>query len=105
MALSVVSFADLEKNNIKDEDTSTAMISNKLKSVVGTEIGATMIESEPQHVKISFRTRDQEKYDVSKIAVALGGGGHKSAAGARLIMPLNEAIEKVVKTAKEIYNL
>jgi nanoRNase/pAp phosphatase (c-di-AMP/oligoRNAs hydrolase) len=37
--------------------------------------------------------------------VALGGGGHKPAAGAKLKMSVPDAIEKVVNMAKEIYNL
>jgi phosphoesterase RecJ-like protein len=64
----------------------------------------TLIEDKPNHIKISFRASDNGNYDVSKIAVVLGGGGHISAAGAKLNMTINKAIDKVVKTAKEIYN-
>jgi nanoRNase/pAp phosphatase (c-di-AMP/oligoRNAs hydrolase) len=35
----------------------------------------------------------------------LGGGGHKAAAGATLKMSCDEAVKKVVETAKIIYNL
>lgn len=105
LAISSVSNEDLIKNNIKTDDIATGLISSKLKSVLGTELAITLIEIEPGLVKTSFRNRDSEKYDVSKFAVALGGGGHKAAAGARLNMTIPDAIELVVKTAKELYNL
>jgi nanoRNase/pAp phosphatase (c-di-AMP/oligoRNAs hydrolase) len=42
---------------------------------------------------------------VSKLAVALGGGGHKAAAGATIKLPIPEAKALVVSKAKELYNL
>ncbi len=105
LAISSVSNEELQKNSITKDDILTGLISSKLKSVVGTELAVTLIEIEPKFIKASFRTRDVNKYDVSKFAVALGGGGHMAAAGARLNMTIPEALELVVKTAKEIYNL
>jgi phosphoesterase RecJ-like protein len=105
MAIASVSSEDLKKNGIIDLDSGTRWAVNLLKSVVGWEVCACCIENKDDNVKISFSTRDAEKYDLSKLAVALGGGGHRAAAGATLTMPLPEAIEKIVKTAKEIYNL
>ena len=104
-AIASVNYEELEKNNIVEGDISTGYISSKIKSIIGVDASATLIESKPKIVKVSFRTRDQEKYDVSKLAVALGGGGHKGASGAKLNMTMSEAIDLVVKTAKEIYNL
>jgi phosphoesterase RecJ-like protein len=72
---------------------------------MGWNIGISLIELEPNIVKISFRTRDSDIFDVSRLAVALGGGGHKAAAGATLKMSCDEAVKKVVETAKIIYNL
>lgn len=97
-----ISYDELVKNNIKEEDILTGFISNKIKSIKGMEIGATLIEVSPDLIKISFRS---DSHDISKLAVALGGGGHKSAAGVKVAMPLLEATEKVVKTVKEMYNL
>ncbi len=105
LAMSAISNEEIKKLNIKKEDIYSGYISNKLKSVKGFDISATLLEFSPEEIRVSFRTRDQEKYDLSKIAIALGGGGHKGAAGAVLNMSLPEAIEKVAKTAKEIYNL
>lgn len=100
-----IRYEDLVKNNIKDDDRFTGGIINKIKSVVTTQIALTIVEVEPNSLKLSFRTRDENIFDVSKIAVALGGGGHKPAAGAKLKMSVPDAIEKVVNMAKEIYNL
>jgi phosphoesterase RecJ-like protein len=105
LAISSVSYEELKKNNIKTEDILTGTISNKLKSVIGTEFSVTMIEIEPKLIKVSFRPRDMQKNDASKIAVALDERGHMGAAGARLNMTIPEAIDKVVTTVKEIYNL
>jgi phosphoesterase RecJ-like protein len=101
-AIAYVDYDDLIKNNIKDSDMFTGGISNKIKSILGIEISATLIEKEKNQVKISFRSQRQ---DVSKLALALGGGGHKSASGASLTMPLPQAIEKVVKMVKDLYNM
>jgi len=48
--------------------------------VKGTKIGVYMVEKEKNVLDVSLRAR--ENYDVSKIAIKLGGGGHKRAAGA-----------------------
>lgn len=105
LAIVTVTNKELNSNNIKDEDISTGYIASKMKSVIGIDISATLIETHPDLIKISFRTRNSEKYDLSKLAVALGGGGHVAAAGAKLNMTMELAIDKVVKTVKEIYNL
>jgi phosphoesterase RecJ-like protein len=105
LAIAPVSYKSLEEKNIPEECIRGDMIASLLKSVVGWNLGISMVEKQPGKVKISCRTRDSEKFDVSKLAVALGGGGHRAAAGARLNMPLDEAIKKVVETAKVLYNL
>lgn len=105
LAIVSVSNTDLVKKNISEDDIFTGYISNKIKSIKGVQVAATLIEVTPGFVKTSFRSKDGEKYDVSKLAVMLGGGGHKAAAGAKLTMPLSEAQEKVVNSAKEIYNV
>jgi phosphoesterase RecJ-like protein len=95
----------LVQNEIKEDDMMVSSISTKLKSVIGNEICVTIVEKEPGFCKISFRTRDSQKYDLTKIAVALGGGGHVAAAGATLHMTIPNAIDKVVENVALIYNL
>jgi len=105
IALASVSYADLESRGISIEFTHGEGIPNTLKSVIGWNVGIILIEVEPNKVKVSMRTRDAEKFDVSKLAVILGGGGHRAAAGAVLSMSLPEAKKLVVAKAKELYNL
>ncbi len=105
LVISIVSNDELIKNNIKTKDISTSYISSKLKSIKTTMISATIVEEEIGVCKLSFRTKDASKYDVSKIAVSLGGGGHIAASGAILMMDTQKAQDIVVQKVKEIYNL
>lgn len=105
MAVSVVSHKELSDRKISTNTLSGGHIANVLKSVIGWELAVSLVEIEPDRVKASFRTRDPKRFDVSKIATTLGGGGHKGAAGAILTIPLEEAVSKVVETAGVVYNL
>jgi phosphoesterase RecJ-like protein len=68
-----------------------------LNKIDETRCGILIIEEEPRVLRFEFRSRDIE-FDVSELAIALGGGGHKNAAGATIKdMTLSEAIEKVKK--------
>ena len=72
----------------------------------GFDVVGACIETEPNVIKVSFRSKDGDVYDVSKLTVALGGGGHRAAAGALLTgMSLEEVKKLVVRKAKELYNL
>lgn len=92
------------KNNGIEEKHMHEALSNKLISVKDWQVGVTMVELVPGTIKLSFRTRDQEKYDVSKIAGALGGGGHKAAAGAKIPGPYIDARDRVIKVIGEVYS-
>lgn len=102
VAISAISHDSLEQKNIAKSEMFPD-IANILKSVIGWEIGVKIVEDQPGGVKVSFRTRDSEKYDVSKVAVVLGGGGHKSAAATYIKAPLEDVIKKVVETIGSIY--
>lgn len=105
IAMASISLMQIEENKIQLDSIHTD-IPNKLKSVTGWNIGMMLVEREPGIVKVSMRSRDIEKFDVSKLAVALGGGGHRAAAGIRFSgVTLEEAKEKIVSKAKELYNL
>lgn len=79
-------------------------IANMLKSVIGWDIAVTLVEIQPEVIKISFRTRNSDLYDVSKIAVATkNGGGHKAAAGATLNMSLDKAEDLILSIVKKLY--
>ena len=103
VAVSAVSYQELSAKGIKSEHLGPVSMSNKLKSVIGWDIGVELSEEEPGQVHVSLRTRDPEKYDVSKLALALGGGGHKAAAGARLVGELGEAKAKLREVLPRVY--
>ena len=93
VAISSVSFGDLEAKHITKEDTDNNIISNILITVKEWKVGVTLIEKLPEEVGVSFRSKN---IDVAKVSQSLGGGGHKLASGATLKMPLSEAKKKVV---------
>lgn len=105
VALSVVPFSAIEKNMIPDVSVSAGAVSSSLRRAGEFEIVGALLEPRLGKIKMSFRTRDADIYDVSKLAVALGGGGHKAAAGVAMDATLEEAKQKVVEKMKELYNL
>lgn len=102
LAISIVSYEQLQKNNITREEAK-AEIPNILKSVTEWKIGISMVEEAPGEIKISTRTQDGDKFDLSKVVEVLGGGGHKAAAGAFVKMPLQDAVTKLVSTVEALY--
>ncbi|MFA6601535.1 MAG: DHH family phosphoesterase [Candidatus Paceibacterota bacterium] len=103
--LSVVPYAAIKEKNIPDGSISAGSISTILRTVGSFDITVALIECRPNLVRLSFRSGNSGKYDVSQIAAALGGGGHRAAAGATLEMSLVEAKQTIVQKVKEMYNL
>ena len=104
VAIASVSFKEITDKKIPPEAMHSD-IPNVLKSVIGWNIGIICIEKQPNVVKVSMRSRDGERFDISKLAVSLGGGGHRAAAGITLNMSLPEAKQALVGKIKELYNL
>jgi len=70
------------------------------RSIEGVEVALLFIEQADGGTKISFRSRAA---DVSRLAEALGGGGHKLAAGARVKESLASVRDRVlVETQKAL---
>ena len=68
--------------------------------IENTDFGMIMVEQENKVLSVSFRSKDN--FDVSRIAEALGGGGHKAAAGAKVCgFAFDQAVEKVLQTARK----
>lgn len=73
------------------------------RQIEGVKVGATIKEKEDGRYKISVRTN--EPYDASEICVALGGGGHKGAAGCELKTCLEDVkIALLVQIRKALEN-
>lgn len=105
VALASISYKQIQSLKFNPQTLNNySEIPNMLKSVVGWDIALTMVEIQPDVVKISLRTRDSKTYDLAKIAVATkAGGGHRAAAGATLNQPLDEAKKTILDIIKKIY--
>jgi phosphoesterase RecJ-like protein len=104
LAISSISNQDIVNNSFTTTNISGNEMANILRSVTGWTISAHIIEYQPNHCKISLRTRNSDKYDVSKIAMAVGvGGGHKASSGSTVDLPLPETKKLLVDTVKKIY--
>jgi len=108
VALCANSYEDLKKNSIEARHTEKMEVSNLLKSVIGWDIGIAFTELDKGYCNVSLRTRDSTKYDLSKLAKAIGGGGHAAAAGGRIKLPFDQAkkllLEKIKETFPELGN-
>ena len=103
VAISQISNSLIKEKNLSLNSISKAEISNMLKSVVGWNLGICLVEEEPGFVTLSIRTRDAVKFQVSKLAVALGGGGHPAAGGATIQKPFDEAVKLLLETIAKVY--
>lgn len=103
VAISQISHQMIVEKKISLNSVSKAEVSNMLKSVVGWNLGIALVEEELNFVTLSIRTRDAVKFQVSKLAVALGGGGHPAAGGATIAKPFDEAVQLLLKTIEKVY--
>ncbi len=88
----------LEETRTKEEDTEGFV--NYARSIDGTEVGFIMIQKEDL-VTWRVSLRGKGNVDVQKIAKAFGGGGHKDAAGCRIVGREEEVRERLVKEIKK----
>jgi phosphoesterase RecJ-like protein len=75
---------------------------NLLSAVEGADISMIFIEQPNGRVKISWRARPG--FDVSRIAMSLGGGGHTAAAGAEIPGSLPEVQAEILKLTRPLLN-
>lgn len=95
---SSVSFSDIEKLGLNLSEVRGGI--NDLQEIGGLDMLFTLTEVDGR-IKGSFRTR--KNIDVSLLAHAFGGGGHKQAAAFYLEnMPLEEAERKVLEKIEEL---
>lgn len=94
-----IDFETYEK--FSNPDKAKEIIADNFSSAAkAVKFGITMLEDRERKLGISFRSRGG--FDVSKIAIELGGGGHKAAAGASVEgLSFEEAVEKVLKVARK----
>ncbi len=106
VALSFVPLSYVKEKNISINSIRVSDVAVQMLTVAEWEVVASAVEIEPNKIKFSFRSKNNgEKYDVAALTAALGGGGHRAAAGLILEKPYNEAKKVVVEKMKEMYNL
>ncbi len=90
---------DFKSAGISEADADGVV--NLPNSVLGTEVGV-YIRQRDDAFKVSLRSNG--RVDVAKVATEFGGGGHKSASGFSMRLPLEEvkaAVVEKLKTALE----
>jgi len=92
VTMTVLTREDFEQ--ARADDSLSEGVIDHLRSVAGTKVAAVVREigDGTQRKKISLRSTDGE-VDVSAIARAAGGGGHRQAAGVTTSMSLDEIVE------------
>ncbi len=77
-----------------------ADLTHILSSVIQGDISVLFIEQNDHQVKVSWRARPG--WDVSKIAVQFGGGGHPAAAGADVEGSLEQVQNQVLEATRKV---
>jgi len=94
-----ISLEEYEKYG-RPAEAKSASASSFASIVDDTNFGIVIVEEKKDFITCSFRSRGD--FDISPIATELGGGGHKEAAGARLVgLPFDEAVNKVLQVARK----
>jgi phosphoesterase RecJ-like protein len=93
------SITNREQEEVGYHSSSSVGLTSLLADVEEAVMSAVLMESDDGTVKVSLRCRPP--YDVSEIAVNLGGGGHPLASGCTLPGPLDEAQATIVRNCKE----
>lgn len=70
-------------------------IVSQLRNTEGVEVAIFLYETQPSVWKVSLRSK--EKIDVSKAAVAFGGGGHARAAGATMTGSFYDVVNNITE--------
>ena len=92
-------YKDFE-NPVSAKESAASLFATVVKD---TDFGMIMVEEEKGILSISLRGRTG--FDVSQIAEKIGGGGHLSAAGAKLYeKDFDAAVIKVLETARRLVN-
>jgi phosphoesterase RecJ-like protein len=74
---------------------------NIVSTIEEAAVAMIFVEQNNGTVKVSLRA--QSDLDVSKVAQAFGGGGHKAAAGAQIEGSLEEVQEKVIQATRALF--
>lgn len=88
-----------ERRSVGYNGLDDADLVNFLPTISGVNIVVILLEQPDGYVKISWRSKIG--YDISKLALQFGGGGHKNAAGAMLEGSLGEVQDQILRATLE----
>jgi phosphoesterase RecJ-like protein len=95
---STISLAERRAIGYNGDDD--ADLVNTLPTIHGVKVAFILLEQPNGHVKISWRSKPG--YDISKLALQLGGGGHKNAAGAMLEGSIGEIEDQIITATQQL---
>lgn len=99
IALTYVDYKFLDKMGVSFDDADYLVTMPR--TVLGSEVGVYIKVKNDNEIKVSYRSNDY--VDVSALAMELGGGGHKKAAGATVYgKTLEETIDMVVEGIRRV---
>lgn len=93
------SISNEERERVGYPSASTAGLVNLMADIEQAAVGVVLMEADDGTVRVGFRCRPP--YNVSEVALNLGGGGHALAAGCTLPGPLAKAESMVVAMTKD----
>jgi len=92
IAVMVITSEMMKENGTEVEDLEG--FAEELRTVEGVKVGIMLREEGRDKVKVSLRSDGE--FDVSEYVKELGGGGHRRAAGANLVGPMDEIKAKLI---------
>jgi phosphoesterase RecJ-like protein len=91
-----------DRNYVNYPGKDDADLINILQTIEDADIFLIFVDQDDDRVKVSWRAR--KGFDVSKIAVKFGGGGHKPAAGAEIQGNIDTIIDEVLDATRSLFN-
>lgn len=97
IGVAVFFLKDFEETGVGPDVTEGLV--NCVQNIGVVKVALALSEIDPLRFRVSIRTK--EPISASKIAGVFGGGGHKLAAGCRIVGSIEEVLEKIVKAASD----
>lgn len=94
----VLSLAD--KKSIGYDGNDDADLINIMNSIEDVDIAIVFVQLSKNIVKVSWRSRPG--FDISRVAIKFGGGGHPAASGAEIAGELDEVVSRVVAASAQV---
>ncbi|HRX58120.1 MAG TPA: bifunctional oligoribonuclease/PAP phosphatase NrnA [Eubacteriales bacterium] len=98
IGVTALTLAEVESCGASAEDTEG--IIDSIRDIDTVEIAAMLREAGDGKIRVSLRGKTCA--DVSRIATAFGGGGHRLAAGCTMEPPIEEAAEQIMQRAVKL---